>query len=86
MKLGNIVQTITMNNKKNIDIGQHIKEQLERQGKTTVWLARQLGCHRTNLYKIYEKRTIDTGILLRISKIMEYDFFHLYSDEINDKT
>lgn len=74
-----------MNNKKNIDIGQHIKEQLERQGKTTVWLARQLGCHRTNLYKIYEKRTIDTGILLRISKIMEYDFFHLYSDEINDK-
>ena len=71
--------------RKPIDIGQCIKAQLERQGKTTVWLAAQLGCHRTNLYKIYEKRTIDTGILLRISKIMGYDFFQLYSEEINEQ-
>lgn len=65
-----------------IHIGQCIREQVERQGRTSVWLARELGCHRTNLYKIYDKRTIDTGILLRISRILNYDFFRLYTDEL----
>lgn len=30
-------------------IGEIIKEELNKQGKTTVWLAEQLGCHRTNI-------------------------------------
>lgn len=68
---------------KSLHIGHCIKAQLEKQGGTTVWLAHQLGCHRTNLYKIYDKRTIDTGILLHISRIMNYDFFSLYSAEID---
>ena len=33
-------------------IGEIIKEELNKQGKTTVWLAEQLGCHRTNIYKV----------------------------------
>lgn len=54
-------------------------------GLTTVWLASQLGYHRTNLYKIYSMQTIDTGVLLRISRILKYDFFALYSEEISDE-
>lgn len=65
-----------------IHIGKCIRKQVEEQGKTSVWLAQELGCHRTNLYKIYDKRTIDTGILLRISRILEFDFFSLYSHEL----
>lgn len=65
-----------------IHIGQEIRKQVEEQGKTSVWLAQKLGCHRTNLYKIYDKRTIDTGVLLRISRILNYDFFNLYTEEI----
>ncbi|UKK48296.1 helix-turn-helix transcriptional regulator [Prevotella sp. E9-3] len=65
-----------------IHIGQEIRKQVEEQGKTSVWLAQELGCHRTNLYKIYDKRTIDTGVLLRISRILNYDFFNLYTEEI----
>lgn len=65
-----------------IHIGQEIRKQVEEQGKTSVWLAKELGCHRTNLYKIYDKRTIDTGVLLRISRILNYDFFTLYTEEI----
>ena len=42
-------------------IGEIIKEELSKQGKTTVWLAEQLGCHRTNIYKVYGRATIDTG-------------------------
>ena len=69
-----------MSNFKQMHIGSCIKEQLLMQGKTTVWLADQLGCHRTNLYNIYEKSTIDTGVLMRISRILNYNFFELYSE------
>ena len=31
-------------------IGERIKQELKKQGKTSVWLAEQLGCHRTNIY------------------------------------
>lgn len=41
-------------------IGERIKQELKRQGKTTVWLAKQLGCHRTNIYKIYSKSLVST--------------------------
>ena len=73
--------TTMENARHSLHIGRCIKEKLEEQGQTTVWLARQLGCHRTNLYKIYEKPTIDTGILLRISRIMRYNFFDMYAKE-----
>ena len=40
-----------MNDKVNtVVIGKLIKEELQRQGKTSVWLANELGCHRTNIY------------------------------------
>ena len=62
-------------------IGERIKQELKRQGKTSVWLAKQLGCHRTNIYNVYAKSTIDTGMLLHICKLLQYDFFKLYSEE-----
>ena len=43
-----------MNDKVNtVVIGKLIKEELQRQGKTSVWLANELGCHRTNIYIRY---------------------------------
>lgn len=33
-------------------IGERIKQELKKQGKTSVWLAEQLGCHRTNIYGV----------------------------------
>ena len=75
----NSISQLTM-----IHIGHVIKNKVEEQGKTTVWLAQKLGCHRTNMYKIYEKRTIDTGVLLHISDILGFDFFKLYTEELNN--
>ena len=66
-----------------IHIGECIRRQIEEQGKTTVWFANMLGCHRSNIYKIYEKKSIDSGVLLRISRILDFDFFKLYSEEIS---
>lgn len=65
-----------------VRIGERIRQRLEETGHTTAWLAGQLGCHRTNLYKIYDKPSIDTGMLLRISRILDYDFFAVYSNEL----
>jgi len=36
---------------------------------------------RQNLDKIYRKKTIDTELLLLISKALDYDFFSLFSEE-----
>ena len=39
--------------KYDMHIGRSIKEELERQDKSVVWLARQLAYSRTNIYKIF---------------------------------
>ena len=64
-------------------IGERIKQELKRQGKTSVWLAQELGCHRTNIYKVYGRATIDTGMLFHISQLLNVDFFKLYSEALN---
>lgn len=60
-------------------IGKLIRNELTRRNMTVVAFARQLSCTRVNAYKIFEKKSIDTGMLLRISVILEYDFFQYYS-------
>ena len=70
-------------------IGNLIRERLKEEGKTVVWLARELGCHRTNVYNIFEKPSIDTSMLRRISVIMKMNFFDYLQDETQkqiDKT
>lgn len=66
-------------------IGNLIRQQMNEQGRTVVWLARRLSYSRTNVYKIFEKPSIDTDVLLRISSALKYDFFRLYSDSLKEK-
>ena len=62
-------------------IGTRIRKQLNERHQTVVWLARQLACSRTNVYKIFVLFFLDTALLMRISIILNYDFFKLYSDQ-----
>ena len=66
-------------------IGEAIRKELERQEKTVVWLAEQIPCHRTNVYRIFEKDSIDTRTLMRISNILKHDFFADHSIELKQK-
>lgn len=66
-------------------IGELIKQQLEEQGRTVVWFANKLSYSRINVYKIFKKPSIDTDLLLRISNILGYDFFTVYSDYLKNK-
>ncbi|MGM9818692.1 MAG: XRE family transcriptional regulator [Paludibacteraceae bacterium] len=62
-----------------VHIGSLIKEEMQRQGRTVPWLARQICCERRNVYKIYSRALLDTELLLRISKALNHDFFRYYS-------
>ena len=65
-----------------VHIGKLIKQQMDEQGRRAVWLAKQLNCDRSNIYKIYRCETIDANRLLKISQILQYDFFQHYSQQI----
>lgn len=68
-----------------LEIGTLIRQKLKERKRTIVWLAENLSCSRTNVYKIFDKRSIDTDYLLRISDILDYDFFELYSKELKKR-
>ena len=66
-----------------IHIGQLIKQELELQERTPSWLARKINCERPNVYNIFERKSIDTDLLLLISKALNKDFFEILSKELN---
>ncbi len=67
-----------------IHIGKAIHEKIKEQGRKMTWLAGQLNCDRTNIYKILKKPHLDSELLLRISKILDHDFFNFYSEDVKN--
>lgn len=65
-----------------VNVGQNIKDELMRQERTVSWLARKLNCTRASVYRIFEKNSIDTSVLVNISKILQRDFFRELSDDV----
>ena len=62
-------------------VGQIIEQQFREQGHTVTWFANQLCCTRADVYKIFSKDNIDVHLLLRISRILRYDFFKAISQK-----
>lgn len=62
-----------------IHIGRLIKQKLLEQERSGAWLARKINTSPSNVSKILTKEYLDTGLLLRISKALNYDFFAIYS-------
>lgn len=65
-----------------IHIGHLIRQELIRQDRTPSWLARQINCERTNIYDIFERSSINTELLIKISTVLCKDFFAIYSREL----
>ncbi len=63
-------------------IGSIIKEELERQERSMSWFARKLSCDRSNVYRLFQKHSIDTSLLSRISVILNRDFFSELSQNL----
>ena len=60
-----------------IHVGKMIKAEFDKHPKshTVVWFAEQLSCGRNNIYDIFSRKAIDTDLLVRISHILQHDFF-----------
>ena len=67
------------------NIGSIIEEQVRKQGRSISWLAKQLSCHRTNIYDIFKRNNIDILLLRRLSLLLNYDFFKDLSDDVKHK-
>ena len=67
-----------MDTVKEVHIGKLIRAKMKEQGRTNVWLARQLPCSPNYIYKIYNSSTISTDQLVRISNLLGYNFFKEY--------
>lgn len=66
-------------------IGKSIENEFRAQERSVVWLARKLNCNRTNVYKIFCRTTIDTELLLKISNILQRNFFEEYTSRLDFK-
>ena len=56
-------------------IGQQIKIVIEQKGITITEFAKRINKSRENVYSIFTRKTIDTGLLTVISEVLDYDFF-----------
>ena len=66
--------------KHKIHIGSLIQSKLKEDGRSAAWLAQKIGCERGNMYKIFDKSSIDTEQLLSISLAIGENFFDYYAD------
>ncbi len=68
-----------------IFIGDEIKKKVKERKMTVARLSRELGCHRTNIYRIFDSASVDSDVLFRLSIILKFNFFDLYSNQIIQK-
>lgn len=65
-----------------IHIGSLIEQKLRRQDRSVTWFAGKLHCGRTNVYKVFKKKSIDILLLEKICVILQHNFFLDYAEDI----
>ena len=71
--------------KKEEKIGQIIKRVVESKRFTHTEFADMICVSRSNVYGIYDRDTIDSGLLARISEALNHNFFDELSNRVNMK-
>jgi hypothetical protein len=61
-----------------VEIGHKIKEVFDASNMKLTDFADKLGTVRQNVYRIFKKRHLDTGLLLKISEVLNHNFFMYY--------
>src|SRR5581483_12369573 len=64
-----------------IHIGKKIREEIDRQNIPITTFAKKINRSRNVVYDIFERESIDTALLNKIGKILNCDFFSLYSTQ-----
>lgn len=65
-----------------LHLGKLLKAELERQGRTAVWLAKQVNCTPENIYKAFRAQWLTMPLLFRISRALGHDFFKDCSERL----
>ncbi|MBQ3739838.1 MAG: hypothetical protein II856_01385 [Bacteroidales bacterium] len=68
-----------------LHLGKQIKAELERQGRTAVWLAKQVNCTPENLYRAFRSQWLTLPLLFKISRALDHDFFKDCSEQLNKR-
>lgn len=63
---------------KNIHIGNYIKKYIDEQAISVTRICNFFKTTEEEIEKMYKQKSLDTEVLLKWSKLLEYDFFRLY--------
>jgi hypothetical protein len=69
---------------KGLTIGERIDKEIRKNFNNYQDFADAIYTSRTNVYSIIKRRTIDTELLIVISKVLNYNFFEELCDEVNE--
>lgn len=69
-------------NFKNIHIGQMIEKRITESGIEMSRICNFLKCSEEEIKEMYAQKNLPTDILLKWSKLLEYDFFRVYSQHL----
>ena len=67
---------------KNIHIGQMIEKRVKETNTDVNLICKSLKYKEEDLKQIYVSNSIESEILLKLSKLLEYDFFRVYSQHL----
>ena len=71
-----------MLNIKNIHIGQMIKKRIAESEVETLRICNFFKCTEDEVIEMYQQENLPTDILLKWSKLLEYDFFRIYTQHL----
>lgn len=57
-----------------VHIGSMIKQELQKQGRTVNWFANEIYCEKSNVYKMFRRKSIDLLQLMKISEVLGHNF------------
>lgn len=69
---------MNIDNQQYFFIGEAIRRRVDELHISHAEFARQIGCARTSLYRVFNAKSIDIERLLTISRVLDLDFIHTY--------
>lgn len=66
-----------------IHMGDLVRKRMRALGLGPTTLAKKIDTTKQNVYGIFKRKTLDTGLLFKLSLVLEADFFLYYSKELN---
>lgn len=67
---------------KDVHIGEMIHQELVKQGRTVNWFAKGIYCEKSNVYKMFKRKSIDLDQLIKVSQVLNHNFLRDCYEEL----